>query len=113
MTETYIFARQEVHGPLNVLDSNTAADMRLCRLDPHFSKQVHHTWATVKLNYQDVLHKSEQDVWIMELNDSIHYIFTPGVNMSYLVGCRDLQRHPTNRSGKPAPRLPPPPAGVG
>lgn len=45
--ETYIFTRQEVHGPLNVLDDNTAADMRLCRFNPHFSKQVHHTYETV------------------------------------------------------------------
>lgn len=40
---TYVFTRQEVHGPLNVLDGNAAADIRLCRLNPHFSKQVHHT----------------------------------------------------------------------
>lgn len=41
--DTYIFTRQEVHGPLDVLDGDTAADVRLCRLDPDFSKQVHHT----------------------------------------------------------------------
>lgn len=46
--ETYMFSRQQVHGPLNVPDSDTAADVRLCRLDPHLSKQVHHTWATVR-----------------------------------------------------------------
>lgn len=41
--DTYIFTRQEVHGPLDVLDGDTAADVRLCGLNPHFSKQVHHT----------------------------------------------------------------------
>lgn len=62
--ETYIFTRQEVHGPLNVPDSNTAADMRHCWLDPHFSKQVHHTWATVHTRWQ----------FIQDLNYGIYMI---------------------------------------
>lgn len=40
----YVFTRQEVQGPLDVLDGDTAADMRWRRLDPHLPKQVHHTW---------------------------------------------------------------------
>lgn len=43
---------------------------------------------------------------------SVLYIFTPSINMTYLAGCTGLQRHPTNRSGKPARRQPPPLAGV-
>lgn len=41
---THIFARQEVHGPLNVLHTDAAADMRLGRLYPDFSKEVHDTY---------------------------------------------------------------------
>lgn len=97
---TYIFARQEVHGPLDVLDRNTAADMRLCRLDPHFSKEVHDTWVTMQIGK-----RVNQDP---EFRDC-----TCDLVLLYLVGCTVPQRRPTNRSGKPAPHQAPPPGGAG
>ena len=43
-----MFAREEVHGPLDVLDGHTAADVGLGRLDPHLPKEVDHAWAAAE-----------------------------------------------------------------
>lgn len=43
-----MFAGQEVHGPLDVLHRDAAADVGLGRLDPHLSEQVHHACNTVQ-----------------------------------------------------------------
>lgn len=86
--------------------------MRLCRLNPHFSKQVHHTF---HLNsHIRVSSTNLPMIFLKTVNvTTLYFILTVGENGTHLVGCMGLRKHPTNKSGKPAPRPGPPPEEVG
>lgn len=66
-----------------------------------------------KFTYQGELYKPAHDFLKTVNVTALYFILTVGENGTHLVGCMGLRKHPTNKSGKPAPRPGPPPEEVG